>query len=344
LLGVGEQRGVHRGGPRWPDFDAQSEARHQRAGRPVDEKPVVAEPTERLRGRWWWAGPISIHFGHQIIEFSTRIFPALLHDRSARFLFAVPPSGRFATLDTAPPFVSEVLSWFGADPSQCHVVATPTRVDELAVAPQAEQLGGPGPSPPHLDALDALDALVARRLPDRTRSGTVYVSRAGLTARFAGEAYLEDVLRRCGVTVVRPEELALPRQLETYATTDRLIFAEGSALFASALLGRSLGDTVVLVRRAGRRLARPSLAPRVSTLQYHDAIADFIDGVTFRGEPAPFRGLTTLTEDALLDLFDELGIAARRHWDHASYTQARVDDEERRHAVLQRARNKRAPR
>ena len=190
-------------------------------------------------------------------------YPALLHDASARFVFAVHPSGRFATLDTAPPFVRDVLAWFGADRSQCHVVTTPARVDELAVVPQAEQLGGPGPSSSHLDAMDAL---VRQRLPSQRRTGAVYVSRSGMRARFAGERYLDAVLERCGVAIIRPEDLPLARQLQTYASSDRLIFVEGSALHAAVLLGRSLNDVVVLFRRAGKRLA--SLCSRIASPRF----------------------------------------------------------------------------
>ena len=76
----------------------------------------------------------------------------------------------------------------------------------------------PWPSPLEVHP-EEVPQLVARRLPDATaRSGAVYVSRAGMHARLAGEAYLEQVMRDAGVHVIRPETLPLPLQLEAYAT------------------------------------------------------------------------------------------------------------------------------
>ena len=100
------RRPVHRGGPHWPDFDTQHEARHCRRGEPVNDEPEWQPSGERLRGRWAWAGPISSHFGHQIIDFSMRLGPTLAQDGEARFLFAATPFGPFQDHRRCPPVLS----------------------------------------------------------------------------------------------------------------------------------------------------------------------------------------------------------------------------------------------
>ena len=311
LLLVGPQRGVHVGGPRWPDFDNQGAARHQRAGEPVDDEPEWAPSTNRLAGTWAWAGPISSHFGHQVIEFSMRLMPTLAQRGDARFLFAVPPSGRYGTVAEAPPFVRATLDWFGIAAARCHIVTAPVVVDELVVAPQAEQLGGPGPSSGHLDLMDDH---TRRRLGELERRGVVYVSRAGVATRFAGEDVIESALRAADVDVVRPETLPLCEQLRIYGSAELVIFAEGSALYATALMGRSLGDVVVINRRPGAHLALPTMRPRSSTLRYCDVVRDFLPGRNWRGERVEHAGLTLLDEERLLAVFDDLDIPLRKHW------------------------------
>jgi hypothetical protein len=323
LLRVGPRRCVHRGGPHWPDFESQYEARHQRGGACVDDEPEWQAAQHRLTGSWAWAGPISAHFGHQLLEFSTRLVPTLAEEPDARFLFSVPPSGRFGSMDATPTFFREMLDWFGIDPARCHIVTAPTVVDELSVAAQSEQLGGTGPAESHLDRMDALSY---RRFGLPERRDAVYVSRAGLSTRFCAETLLEDALAACGVHVVRPETLPLARQLETYASARLLIFAEGSAMHGPLLLGRSLADVVVLTRRPGWRLAARSLTPRARSLQYFDAVEELIPGRNWRGEPVVWAGLTILDDQMLLDVFDSLDVPVRRHWDARRYADCRTEE------------------
>ena len=118
------------------------------------------------------------------------------------------------------------------------ILAGPVIADDLLVAPQAEQINGPGPSDEYLDALDEL---TVRRLGQPARHGIVYVSRAGMQARFAGEGYLEGALARAGVRILRPERMSLRVQLRAYLSAEQLIFAEGSAIHGRNSWGDLLG-------------------------------------------------------------------------------------------------------
>jgi Glycosyltransferase 61 len=325
LLQAGLDHLPHRGGPHWPDFDRQHEARHCRRGKPADHEPRQEPARDRIAGTWAWAGPICTHFGHQILEFSMRLAPTLASEPGARFLFAPGLTGYPASVDESPQFVKDVLNWFSIPLTRCHVVASPVMADELLVAPQSEQLGGPGPSPQHLDLMDAH---TDRRLGDVRPRGTVYVSRAGMSARFAGEAFLEEAMTRCGVRVVRPETMPLVDQLRVYRSAESLIFAEGSALYGPLLMGRSLGDVVVLKRFRfhWRALGKPMLEPRAQSLRYYETISDLIPGRAPSGRMADFAGVAVLDEEALLETFDLLDIPLRSHWDPRRYADLRDAD------------------
>jgi Glycosyltransferase 61 len=323
LLRTGQDQLDHRGGPHWPDFDRQQAARHRRRGEPADHEPKWQRSDCRLHGTWAWAGPICTHFGHQILEFSMRLAPTLANVPGARFLFAADPTGRPTSVDQAPRFFQAVLDWFDIAPKQCHIVTNAVTVDELIVAPQSEQLGGPGPSRQHLDMMDVH---TDRRFGQVGRRGAVYVSRAGMPARFAGEGTLEKVLVRCGVSVIRPETMSLEDQLRIYAASEQLIFAEGSALYGPLLMGRSLADVVVLKRFREGRLGKPMLEPRALSLRYYQTIQSIMPGRTRSGRITDFAGITLLDEEAVLEIFESFDVPLRRHWDSRQYAEARDGD------------------
>lgn len=320
LLGGGSP---HEGGPVWPDWERQTTARHCRKGQPCDHPPIELPIEDILAEPVAWAGPIVPHFGHQISEFSLRILPTLAEWPEAVFAFAANPLRKITSPATAPGFFRDILAWFGVAPERTRVLAKPTLAPRLCVAPQAEQLGRIGPAP---DYLDLLDALARQRLGRPVRRGRLYVSRAGQSARFAGERYLETTLVAAGVTVFRPEKVALAQQLRRYAIAEHVIFAEGSALHGTQLLGRTLGRVSILCRRPGSRVAEVFVQPRAQSLEYLDFGAKLIHGLDEAGKAADSRGITVLDEALLLDGLERLGIPIRRHWDSARYQAACVAD------------------
>ncbi len=323
LLDSPNGRSDHRGGPIWPDWDQQTWPRHQRRGRPVDARPAEEEVATDLDEPIAWGGPIVNHFGHQIADFSMRILPSVSTWPSIPLAFSSHPRFGYASLKRTPRFFQALLRWFGVAPEQTRLISETTRVTELFVAAQTEQLNGPGPSPA---SLDRLDDLVDRHWPKISRTGTVYVSRAGVRGRFPGEAYLERMLSAAGVWVLRPETVVLEEQIRAYASASTLVFGEGSAMHGTQLLGRSLGDVVVLERRRGKRHAEASLAPRSKSLRYLEVSKSLVHGVTVGGRPATARGMSILDTERLLVAFADLGIDLKRSWRQRDFDKARDTD------------------
>jgi hypothetical protein len=309
----------HRGGPHWPDWSTQTVARHCRHGSPIDVEPHEAEPTSTLPGTVAWGGAMLWHFGHQIADFTTRLLPTLAELPDVRLAYSTREQLQIRTMDRASPVFRDILDWYGIPHERVHLVAEPTMVERLVVAPQAEQPIGPGPEPWYLDLLDAHTTL---RLGEMERSGSVYVSRADQSARFAGEAYLEDVLREVGFRVLRPETLPLEQQLRAYAGAESILFAEGSAIHGAQLMGRALGDVQVLMRRREHwRATEPVLRPRSRSLRYVDVLRGLVHGLDTGGEPSLFRGLGILDPELLLAKLP-LGPV----WDQQTYERARDAD------------------
>ena len=317
----------HRGGPAWPDWDQQVEARHRVSGRVVDDRPEPIADAPRLHGTFAWAGAMMPHFGHQLADFSMRIVPTLAEWPDATFLYATDAALPVTSVANAPAFFGAILAWFGVPLSRVRLVTRPQRVSELVVAAQAEQVTldaarDTGPSAEHLDAMDEL---TVRRLGTLERHGTTYVSRAGQHARMAGEAYLEQQLQEAGVTVIRPETLLLRDQARAYATAEHLIFAAGSAIHGAQLLGRSLGHVSVLQRRNDWKVARHPLEPRAQSFTYLEASLGQVHGADETGQIAAYRGLTILDEEELLEGLAGVGVRLEG-WQSAAFAAARDAD------------------
>ncbi len=319
---------VQRGGPCWPSFEHQREVRFCRRGVPEDLEPVPIEPRETLAGTWAWGGPVIGHFGHQLADFSTRLGPTLAAAPDSRFLFGIQPTLLGRPLSFLPRFFFDILEWYGIARDRIRFVDVPLRVETLLVAPQAEQIGrakhGVAPAPAHLDFMDALTAPRLARISCRIPA--VYVSRAAQVGRFAGEAALERALRAAGVHVVRPESLPLAEQALTYAAADTLIFAEGSAQFGTQLLGRALGDVVVLQRRENSRIAEPLMTPRARSLRYVDICRGAVPAFDGGGRARLSKHLAVPDHDKLLAAFATCGIALADHLPRKAFERARDDD------------------
>lgn len=315
----------HRGGPHWPNFDAQVAPRHCRQGRPVDVVPqpwtgatpiVIERPLA-------WAGPTVRHFGHQVADYSMRLIPTLAEWPSAEFLFGFHESKSVLEFERAPDWLKDLLRWCGLPLSRAHAYRTAVLAQELRVVSQAEQVSGPGPSDAHLDLMDEL---TDRNLGYVRREGVVYVSRAATHRPVAGERYLEELLRDVGADVIRPEEVPLWSQMRSYAGADVLIFAEGSAIHGSQLLGRTLGHVVVLNRRPHFTMGQSSIEPRALSLRYAEVTAPLVVGLSDDRRVATYLGLAVFDGSLLPDELEKLGIPVRDKWDARRFTESRDAD------------------
>lgn len=308
-----------RGGPDWPRFRAQIYARHcwKLLPRPVDSRPHPSDHMAERADRGIWCGPVSQHFGHMVADFGMRIAASSLLDERTPLVFSIAE----AAGSEAPEFFWHIIDHLGVDRSRVLLVRRPVRFAELAVVPQAERRFGGGPAPRHLALMDAIAAPSA---PPERDVDCVFVSR-GLwpKGRFAGEAYLDQVLAAAGVTVFHPERVDLRHQLHLYRRARRLVFSEGSALHAVQLLGHVDADLAVLVRRPRARTAASSLRPRVRSLRYLPAARGVIYGVTASGAPQEPGGISVLDEAACIAGLQAVGIDLSGLWDRRRYAAAR---------------------
>nr|WP_081485920.1 glycosyltransferase 61 family protein [Thiothrix nivea] len=315
----------HKGGPILPDWDSQVAARFCRDGKPIDtlpdQPPIVSQ---RIDEPAVWCDPCYHHFGHQIVDFGTRILQGVTEFPQARFLFAATADAGIRSLEDTPAFFRAMLDWYGVPAEQVTLISEPTRVAELHVPPQAEQWIGNGPSAAYLDLLDAV---VERHFGKVEKSGTLYVSRAGQPYCMAGESYLEELFAGVGVSVLRPESLPLKEQLRHYYLADRLIFSEGAALNALWLMGRSVGDLTFIQRRPKLfGFPRESFQRRARSVEYINVLAGLVHGMRFNGRERLHQAISIPNEAALLDYLGSVDQRMVERWDRQRYREARDSD------------------
>lgn len=314
-LGLSKAFGVFRGGPDWPYFPAQTILRHCRGPLPipVDSRPDTAQRAVTHAGNGLWCGPITHHFGHMIADFGMRVAASSRFDPTAALVFSL----RDQPGPSVPAFFWHLIDHLGIARERLYLVAEPTRFERLRALPQAERIGS-GPSRAHLALMDAMTVPAPEGdIP------FAYVSRARLPhGRFAGEAVLDAALAAASVTVFHPETATLTEQLAFYRRARHLVFAEGSALHALQLLGHVGARVTVLVRRARTRLAAASLAPRVQSLDYLNALRGCIHGLRPDGTPQAPTGISLLDEVRLLEGFARLGIDLAAQWDSTAFARA----------------------
>jgi hypothetical protein len=321
---TGFARHIATGGPIWPEFEHQVDARHCRGEVPVDHAPARRDAVARIATPAVWGGILDRHFGHLVAEHLPRLPLSLRERPDDLYLFTLEPGLSEADL---PAQIWDLLAWYGLARAQVRIVTEPLRVACLRVAPQAEMLPLVAPSHSYLALLEAraqANALSA------DPNEVLYVTRSGFVAQgrggHAGEGYLVERLREQGVAVMDPADLPLRAQLAGYAGAANLVFAEGSAVHGRQILGRIPQDIHILRRRPGRSVARAMLRPRLTRLSYHSTSAALLADTFPNGRPRPGSAAAIYDRRVLFSAFAALGVDLSDGWDEGDFHAAQIDD------------------
>ncbi|MBD3662884.1 FkbM family methyltransferase [Sulfitobacter aestuariivivens] len=246
-----------------------------------------ANATATREGTWLWGGVLWMHFGHFLVESTSRLWALnTLQDQIDGVLF-VPKRPRNGT--EVHEFQKEFISLLAPDmPVEC--IAEPTKVERLIVPGQGFGLGK------MIAGTDAFRAAITADFatdiaPDGPEK--LYISRSGLPAgrgNLIGETELEAHLSAQGYAIYHPQNHSLTNQIATYKAAKHIIAAEGSALHLLAMVARPTQHVAIIVRR-------PSGATR--NLEQH---------------LQSFAGITPVTLSQLTRSWKPLGAAKPRLW------------------------------
>lgn len=215
-------------------------------------RPLTTEPApptgevQQLAGRWLWGGVLWAHFGHFLVESTSRLW-ALDHlEKPVDGILFIPKRPR--TGESIRGFHTGFLDLMAPDLSM-RVAASPTQVEELIVPGQGFGLGlitaGTARFRSAIHNRFAKD--IAPEGPEK-----IYLSRSALglgKGGMLGEERLEELLQAEGYEVFHPQQHDLATQIARYKAAKKVVAADGSALHLYAMVGRPDQSVAMILRR-----------------------------------------------------------------------------------------------
>lgn len=188
---------------------------------------------QRLPGRTLFAGRISRHFGHVLLETITRAWSD--PDYNAYDQLLVYPNRALNYTVSVSSLFRDVLNVAHIPVHKVHIMGTASIVIDRLDLPSSPFRLTSAADPRFLAAFDRIGCRVERdvyrgdlgRFPRR-----VYLSRSHLQdkRRAVNEAGIEALMRDHGFAVVHPQELPLPEQVASIRSAQVIAGCDGSAL------------------------------------------------------------------------------------------------------------------
>lgn len=215
--------------------------------RPLTTRPDMPQDVAQiLPGRWIWGGVLWAHFGHFLVESTSRLW-ALDHvDGPIDGILFIPKRPKVG--DQVRGYQRDFIDLMRPD-LPIHVATEPTQVEELIVPGQGFGLGNITHGTARFR--DAIHRSFAKSVePDGPSK--LYISRSALglgKGGLLGEERLEDLLRAEGYDIFHPEKFSLETQLARYKAASHVVAADGSALHLFAMVGRPDQNVAMILRR-----------------------------------------------------------------------------------------------
>jgi hypothetical protein len=196
--------------------------------------PIAEERIERLEGRWMFGGLFYGHFGHFLVETTSRLWALDSVDDVKGIVFY--PKRE---LTHEPRMFKHLLPFFqqcGLGELEIRAPQKPVVIEEVATPPPGFGMDGMmAGRPEYRDWMRAnLGRGIAAEGPER-----VYVSRSRLPSKRGSilmEERMEELLEAEGYTIFHPQDEPLERQIAVWKSARQVVALDGSALHMGAML------------------------------------------------------------------------------------------------------------
>lgn len=215
----------------------------------VDPAPDT-DQMETIAGTWIYGGMLYHHFGHFLLESTSRLWVrGALDLRMKGELFL--PKTRVLRPNRFVRPLRPMLEAFGARPKRSAALIRPARVERLVMAPQGFGTGE------MIAGCPEYRRIMRRRLgrkivPDGAER--IYISRSRLFARrgrYLGEARIERLLAEAGYRIFHPQEQSFAAQIAQYKAARVILSSDSSALHLAAFFARPGDRVAIVLRRPG---------------------------------------------------------------------------------------------
>ena len=215
--------------------------------RPLTVQPEMPSGNiEHLAGRWLWGGVLWAHFGHFLVESTSRLWALSDLEKPVDGILFIPKRPR--TGEMLRGFQRDFIDLISPD-IPVRVATSPVRVEELVVPGQGFGLGRITAGTEKYRA--AIHSDFAQDIqPEGPEK--IYISRSALglgKGGLLGEERLEELLEKEGYETFHPQQHDLSTQLARYKAATHVIAADGSAIHLFAMVGHSDQKLAIILRR-----------------------------------------------------------------------------------------------
>lgn len=218
------------------------------------DRPLTTAPTlpggdlPEIAGSHLYAGILSRHFGHFLVESLARLWPLTEHEDAIQSLLFVPKGD--ARRDRPIEGYQRDLLDMLAPRLPFQELKEPTRVERLIVP---EQGWGTGKLEAGIPAQRQLFKHANWPEPEGEESRFIYVSRCELQLRRRGQLLggkaLATYLKERGYAPFHPQQHSIVDQIRAYRAAERAIFDDGSAVHLFGMVAHQPARVALLSRR-----------------------------------------------------------------------------------------------
>ncbi|WP_460274217.1 glycosyltransferase 61 family protein [Celeribacter sp. ULVN23_4] len=221
--------------------------RNTSAATTTEPKGPPPEAEEELKGSWLFGGLLYQHFGHALLESTSRLWARSVMPEVENVAFLMKKNPTWPNRFLRP--MQPMIDMFSGGIGEMAGIKVPTRVERLVLAPQAfgtgDMITG---SPEFRDHIHKV--LADRAQPEGPEK--IYISRTELYSkrgRYLAEDRIEALLKAEGYHIYHPQTHDLEAQAAQYAAAHTIISSDNSALHLAAFFARPQTRLAIIQRR-----------------------------------------------------------------------------------------------
>ena len=204
-----------------------------------DTTIVPARATHRLPpGRYFWLGPLHLHFGHFLVSSLSRLWALeRLDPGDFTFLYTggLPPAEMLGSYG----FIRDCFAALGITANRLQQVLGPLGIPNVTVA-EPSFVENFGASAAYARTLRRIREALVPDAADNVRAAPVYVSKKRMTQgirTISNEDSVTDILRAAGVEIAFPDMLPFPQQIRFWCENQVVAGFSGSAFHMAGFSG-----------------------------------------------------------------------------------------------------------
>ena len=215
-----------------------------------NQNPIIAfggsynvESVKVVNEKVVYAGLITNHWGHFLIDFSTRLWYMLECDENFKIAFVIKEGQKIQLI----PSIKRFLQLLNINEERILFINTPTKFSSIIV-PQCSYVTNGYYTDQFLKVFDTVVARIEEK--SKEENTKIYFTRSGWyksKGSEVGEDLLVDLFRKNGFKIVSPENCTLDEQISLIRSSDVVVAIEGT--IPHNMLFSKRGQKIIIINK-----------------------------------------------------------------------------------------------